>query len=260
MKRRRPLLETLIEALDYPTAEELADTLWLARYLPAKDTQARDTPMKSHDPGEYPPVSAAHNVPSEPPQDPTAFIRALRPLRRTAQSRIRTEIDERATAEKIAEDTAGTWLPNLRPAAERWLDITIVTDSSTSMTIWQTWVRDVTQLLRQAGVFRRIWQCHIDTDQPLRGLGTVDNLGHRAGERSQPVRRGRHIILILSDCMGWAWRNENDVPPPGGLGSARRGSYHCRSAALRAYVDEMRSRVRQGQGQGQGQLPTWILY
>ncbi len=204
MSTRRPPLEALIAALDYPAAEGLSDALWLASHLPAQKIQARSAPLRSRDlSGEYLPVPLGIQAAGEHLQNPVALTRALRPLRRTVPSRTMTELDAQATAHMIAKDPDGLWLPVRRPTGERWLGLTVIADRSASMTIWQSWIGETTKLLRQTGIFRYIRQWQIDSDQPQLWLSAADGTMHGPHELIDPA--GRHIILIMSDCVGRAW-------------------------------------------------------
>ncbi len=205
MTRRRPLLEALIEALNHPAAEELADTLWLAAGLPARGAPAHGARAMSHDDREHLPDPIAIDAAGEALEDALPLARAVRLLRATEPSRTATTLDELTTAQMIAEDPDGLWLPVLRPAEEPRLDLTVIADVSASMTIWQPWISATTQLLQQAQISRAIWQSRIDTDQPQLRLSTVDGLTQEPWELIRPVPR--QIILILSDCIGRAWHD-----------------------------------------------------
>ena len=61
--------------------------------------------------------------------------RALRPLRRYGPSLRRHVIDEDSTATFIAN--TGIWIPVMRPAPERWFDVVLAVDSSSSMDLWR---------------------------------------------------------------------------------------------------------------------------
>ncbi|MFD7324924.1 SAV_2336 N-terminal domain-related protein [Streptomyces sp. NPDC059875] len=125
---------------------------------------------------------------------PLALQRSLRPLRRTVPSAARRELDESATAHRIAALGAapGLWLPVLRPQRERWLHLRIVFDSGPTMTMWRPLVRELHTALAQTGAFR-----------------TLDVL--QLGEDGRLPRRhrelGRTATLVVSDCMGPQWRD-----------------------------------------------------
>ena len=54
--------------------------------------------------------------------------RAIRPLKRRVPSRTRLVLDEERTVQCIADESI--WIPRLRPASERWLDIALVVEES----------------------------------------------------------------------------------------------------------------------------------
>ncbi|MCL7375740.1 SAV_2336 N-terminal domain-related protein [Streptomyces sp. 35G-GA-8] len=126
---------------------------------------------------------------------PLAVQRALRPLRRTVPSPRERELDETGTAHRIASLGArrGRWLPELRPAPERWLHLRLVLDCGPTMAMWQPLARDLYTAFGQTGAFRTVELVRLGAD------GSV------------PPRQwtpGRTIVLVLSDTMGPQWRPE----------------------------------------------------
>ncbi|MFE4368180.1 SAV_2336 N-terminal domain-related protein [Streptomyces sp. NPDC056835] len=126
---------------------------------------------------------------------PLAVQRALRPLRRTVPSPRERELDETGTAHRIASLGArrGRWLPELRPAPERWLHLRLVLDRGPTMAMWQPLARDLYTAFGQTGAFRTVELVRLGAD------GSV------------PPRQwtpGRTIVLVLSDMMGPQWRPE----------------------------------------------------
>ncbi|MER8070980.1 SAV_2336 N-terminal domain-related protein [Streptomyces sp. NPDC094034] len=126
---------------------------------------------------------------------PLAIQRALRPLRRTVPSPRERELDETGTAHRIASLGArrGRWLPELRPAPERWLHLRLVLDCGPTMAMWQPLARDLYTAFGQTGAFRTVELVRLGAD------GFV------------PPRQwtpGRTIVLVLSDTMGPQWRPE----------------------------------------------------
>ncbi|MFF9012288.1 SAV_2336 N-terminal domain-related protein [Streptomyces sp. NPDC014870] len=124
---------------------------------------------------------------------PLALQRSLRPLRRTVPSTTRWELDESATAHRIARLGAapGLWLPVLRPQRERWLHLRLVVDSGPTMTMWRPLVRELHTALAQTGAFRTLDVLY---------LGEDGRLPRRHREL------GRTATLVVSDCMGPQWR------------------------------------------------------
>ncbi|AIR98252.1 SAV_2336 N-terminal domain-related protein [Streptomyces glaucescens] len=127
---------------------------------------------------------------------PLGLQRALRPLKRRADAPLGRELDERATADRIARlgaDPDG-WLPVMRPARERWLSLRLVHDTGPTMPVWQPLVRELHTAFAQSGVFRTVTLHRAAPD------GTVH--GHGAHAPAD----GRTVLLLLSDCMGPQWR------------------------------------------------------
>ncbi|MEU6945342.1 SAV_2336 N-terminal domain-related protein [Streptomyces sp. NPDC046316] len=156
------------------------------------------TPATGRAPAPEEPASQSRHTPllaPAPPMlsHPLALQRSLRPFRRTVPSATRRELDESATAHRIATLGAGPglWLPVLRPQRERWLHLRLVVDSGPTMTMWRPLVRELHTALAQTGAFR-----------------TLDVL--RLGEDGRLPRRhrelGRTTTLVVSDCMGPQWR------------------------------------------------------
>lgn len=143
-------------------------------------------------------------------QQPLAFARALRPLKRRVPGR-RLRLDEVASAEASAAATMP--VPILRPETERWLDLCLVVDRGSTMALWTTAVAELRRILEWQGSFRTVltWDVATDTERPVftphRGLGAVDGVaaGRDPAELIDPS--GRRRILVLTDGIGAAWRS-----------------------------------------------------
>ncbi|WP_416482267.1 SAV_2336 N-terminal domain-related protein [Streptomyces sp. CL12] len=127
---------------------------------------------------------------------PLALQRALRPLRRRVDAPVGQELDERATADRIARLGADPdrWLPVLRPARERWLSLNLVYDAGPTMPVWRPLIHELHTALAQSGAFRTVALYRADAD------GTV------RGPDGQLPADGRTVTLLISDCMGPQWR------------------------------------------------------
>jgi hypothetical protein len=137
---------------------------------------------------------------------PLGLARGLRPLKLTCASFTRWEVDETATADRIAEE--GVWLPAIRPAAERWLDLTLIIDESDSMVIWSQLVAEFRSVLAHSGAFAdiRIWRLAADVDgSPVVRATTPGSRVRQPSELVDP--RGRRVFLVVSDCLAAPWRN-----------------------------------------------------
>ncbi|QQM43509.1 SAV_2336 N-terminal domain-related protein [Streptomyces liliifuscus] len=129
---------------------------------------------------------------------PLKLQRALRPLKRSAPAPFGQELDEAATAHRIARLGAAPqwWLPVLRPATERWLTLHLVHDTGPTMPIWRPLVRELHSALAQSGIFRTVELHRLETD------GTVRRPGSQ-----EAYADGRTVTLLISDCMGPQWRD-----------------------------------------------------
>ncbi|WP_199548947.1 SAV_2336 N-terminal domain-related protein [Streptomyces sp. N35] len=127
---------------------------------------------------------------------PLTLQRALRPLKRRVPAPAGVELDETATAERIARLAAPPqwWLPVLRPAQERWLRLRIVYDDGPTMPIWRPLLRELCTVFGQSGIFRTLDVHRLSASGAVRGAeGTPAD--------------GRTVTLVVSDCMGPQWRD-----------------------------------------------------
>ncbi|BDD72004.1 SAV_2336 N-terminal domain-related protein [Streptomyces violaceoruber] len=169
---------------------------------PSTRSEAPRTPLRLPSPAPAPGTSAAqpHSAllaPAPPMLRHTlALQRALRPLKRRADAPVGHEVDEAATADRIARLGAGPewWLPVLRPVRERWLRLHLVHDAGPTMPVWRPLVRELQAALAQSGVFRTVTLHRADPDGTARGDG------------AQIPADGRTVMLLISDCMGPQWR------------------------------------------------------
>ncbi|NGO81471.1 serine/threonine protein kinase, partial [Streptomyces sp. YC504] len=127
---------------------------------------------------------------------PLTLQRALRPLKRRVPAPTGVELDETATAERIARLAAPPqwWLPVLRPAQERWLRLRIVYDDGPTMPVWRPLLRELRTTFGQSGIFRTL------------GVHSLSASGAVRGAEGTPAD-GRTVTLVVSDCMGPQWRD-----------------------------------------------------
>ncbi|MFG2249567.1 SAV_2336 N-terminal domain-related protein [Spirillospora sp. NPDC048823] len=131
--------------------------------------------------------------------DPLGVQRALRPLKRRVPSRHRAELDEEATAARIADTRM--WTPVLVPSPERWLSLSLVVDTGPTMRLWRPLARELAETLLRQGAFQNVHVSYLGTtggitstpDAPLQDPGTLLD------------GSGRQAVLILSDCSGPHW-------------------------------------------------------
>ncbi|RTQ30652.1 CHAT domain-containing protein [Variovorax gossypii] len=131
-----------------------------------------------------------------------AIARALRPLSRRRAGK-RLELDERATAEFIAE--AGYRGAVWRPARERWFDIVVAIDDVPSLAAWGPTVSRFERLLRRQGGFRDV-RTLLLRPQGER-VGTFGPDGREVSISALQDRDGRRIVIVVSDCTALAWRD-----------------------------------------------------
>ncbi|MDL4814579.1 FxSxx-COOH system tetratricopeptide repeat protein [Actinomadura opuntiae] len=241
------LVEAL-QALDpQPTAEEIADALWLADWFRTHEGPAHhaaggaagpdegapaDPPPSARPAGtatapdpepprprpaeaglylagqEVPATSFPVRMPAMPAISRTlALARALRPLRATVPSLTRKVLDEAATAQRIAE--TGVCEPVMVAARERRYDLALVADVGSSMVVWRQTVEELEALLQHLGAFRDLRTWYLDTGGERLSLRTGSAFG--VGAYRDPAElvdpTHRRVVLVVSDCIGAAWRD-----------------------------------------------------
>lgn len=155
------------------------------------------------------------------------IVRALRPLRLRVPSRRRFELDESATAHRIA--TERLWLPVLRPLREQWAELALVIDDSSSMALWHEELIALMTLLEHLGAFQRVvtWRIDTETSESLslrKGFGSCASSEIR-GTQELLEPSGRRMIWVISDTVGTAWRD-------GRMASLLSGWGHSTSVSL----------------------------
>lgn len=133
--------------------------------------------------------------------------RALRPLRATVPSPTRRNLDEEATAERIAE--TGVCWPVMVAAQERRHDLALVADVGPSMVVWRQTVEEFRMLLQHLGAFRDMRTWYLDSGASRLSLRTGSAFGPGADrdpdELADPTHR--RLVLVVSDCIGAAWQD-----------------------------------------------------
>ncbi|ALV41690.1 hypothetical protein AU252_11455 [Pseudarthrobacter sulfonivorans] len=122
--------------------------------------------------------------------------RAIRPLIRRQRSSRRRELDLAATVDHYCDTEL--LVPLLRRQEEPWLDVSLITDSGPSMTIWQDTCRAFGDLLERSGAFRHVGRWSIDASGGGFALTTPTGLLH-------PDVGGRTLVLVLTDGMSPRW-------------------------------------------------------
>ncbi len=137
--------------------------------------------------------------------------RSLRPLKRRVPSRSQLVLDEAATAHRIAD--TGDWTPVFNPAPERWLDVLLVVDESSSMVIWQRTLAELRILLARQGAFRNIEVLGFRAGPGNTGIRIYTGIGPAADRRRFRLPAelldpsGRRLIAVVSDCVSPIWHN-----------------------------------------------------
>ena len=234
------LIFALQEARLDMTAEEIADALWLSRYLdetassllrtrrsitarPIEASQVEqeqstdnivlernnESIEKLHLLSERSTDRSGLTHSGSPFRSLTAsalpgslgIARALRPLMRRIPSHKAFMLDEQATAQRIAEE--GIWHPVLKPSPTR-------IDESASMRIWSQTIAAFQYLLEHLGAFRdvRLWRLVTDKSSNLvlyegKNASKPFQLPHSPQELLDPS--GCRLILIITDCVSSAW-------------------------------------------------------
>lgn len=143
-----------------------------------------------------------------------AIARALRPLMRRIPSKIDYELDEKATAQQIAEKyllNLRVWAPVLKPAPTRWLEVALVVDNSTSMAVWQPVADELYSLLVRQGAFRDVRMWRLDTESEMAPQLFYANNDIESAPRSYQElfdASGKRLIIVLSDCVSKAWQDK----------------------------------------------------
>jgi formylglycine-generating enzyme required for sulfatase activity len=240
-------IDAFSEAQSLLHDEDIADALWLASKISGSyKVDQRDesenlgtaTSVEVIDdttaPVTSPPVVSAYIPPTAKPDQPSIATpeqglpiqvqaapalahprdigRSLRPLMRKMPSLTRSQLDEIATVNRIAE--RDIWLPILKPSPERWFDLELVIESTPFSFIWQETLDEFQHLLECQGAFRNVRTWSVEeaaTGQPR----LVTKKQQRAGiESDQPWRShkelvdasGRRLVLFVSDCRSRLWR------------------------------------------------------
>jgi hypothetical protein len=152
-------------------------------------------------------VAALKGSTPSPLEGAARMQRALRPLKRRIRLGRRRELDEIATAERIA--TTGEWLPVLRPDRERWFDAVLLVDDSPSVRLWHSRIAEFRRMLEQLGAFRDIRTWYMATgseDCRLYPEGQPIGTGPSRSPEELIDPAGRRLFLVASDCSSAAWQ------------------------------------------------------
>ena len=137
------------------------------------------------------------------------IARALRPLRRRYPSRNRFILDEEETVRMIGN--GGPLAAVLKPAEERWLELTLVIDEGAAMRVWRPMLKELQRLTERMGAFRdvHVWGLEVDdgTVRLYREIGLPNAPRRLRNPRELIDPSGRRLIMVVSDCTALGWRN-----------------------------------------------------
>ena len=141
-------------------------------------------------------------------RDPLTLGKALRPLKKKIDSYTKVDIDEVATAIRIAESKIR--VPVLKPALQRWLDLALVVEQNSNTVIWNQTLAEFQRLLERQGSFRniRLWGLkEINGEVQLLAptqKGELSSATHSPKELIDAT--GQRLIILVSDCVSPLWR------------------------------------------------------
>ena len=173
------------------------------------------TPAGQADPDLYvreaaPALTAVDGVTKEVPApaaqrvlpDSLGLGRALRSVRRSRPSPVRTEVDDVRTAEWTA--ATGMVLPVCRAAAEPYYELAMVCDTGTSMDLWDQLLRETARAAARHGAFRSVTTRRLRSDGGRTALlGPTGEVG--LGELVEP--NGQRIVAFFTDGVNRGWHD-----------------------------------------------------
>jgi len=141
-------------------------------------------------------------------RDPLSLAKALRPLKRKVDSYTKVDIDEVATATRIAEGKIR--IPVLKPAPQRWLDLALVVEQNSNTVIWNQTLAEFQRLLERQGSFRNIRLWGLKEINGKIQLLAPTQTGEFSSATHSPKElidaRGQRLIILVSDCVSPLWR------------------------------------------------------
>jgi formylglycine-generating enzyme required for sulfatase activity len=231
---RSPLVQLIMrlkrQQIDWD-GENIADLLWLSRYMEVTEQSAplASEPETSRirteilDGGDLPPSSppardlslsvpggsrtqlqpsqpqpSASGMPFQTPTAPAlrktlSLGRSLRPLMRKVDSYTRTVLNEEATAEQTAERKF--CITVVKPEQERWLEVALVIEHTASSFIWQETIQEFKRLLEHQGAFRSVsvWYLQVSSAS-ARATGAKKVGAKKTG--TEPAAKGDPVKLL----------------------------------------------------------------
>ena len=140
-------------------------------------------------------------------RNPLELARSLRPFKRKYPSAREMVFDEEATVNRIVDQQL--WIPVLKPAAERWFDLTLIVEDTASMSIWRKVTEEWLNLLKHHGAFRKValWYLQYEDERwQIQSDRSTSTQGTKLGSYRELIEStGRHHFLVLSDCVSPQW-------------------------------------------------------
>lgn len=193
--------------------DDADDAGTVALYLEPQDTGASATGTANGRPG---PADRLRGLPVGVPAAPAfgsslALQRALRPLQgyRTAGTRLRTVLDETATADLSAR-AGGLILPVYRRVARRDAALHLVLDASPSMRVWDRMFEELARVFGQLGAFKNVVRYFLHEGpggSPVVGSAPDPQSGPFYSPEHLADPTGRTMTVLVSDCAGPLWRS-----------------------------------------------------
>ena len=158
-------------------------------------------------------LSANDSLPFRSPaapglDNPLALERSLKYLMRKVPSRHQKIIDEEKTVDKIVEEDL--WIPVMKPALERWLDVIILVEEYRSTVIWREIITEFQQMLERQGAFRqvRLWGVEADKNNQVQVFvqQRLSTKQRYCNKKELFDATGNRLILLVSDCISPLWR------------------------------------------------------
>jgi formylglycine-generating enzyme required for sulfatase activity len=175
------------------SAEEIADAIWLANQI--------KLPLA---------ITSVDEV-TQPNQISQTEISKL-PQRESDQN---LDASDDSTVENTQENTAqqiaenDVWIPVLKPARERWLDLVIVVEENRATVVWEETINEFRKLMERHGAFRNVYTWNLCTNDGKpqffhqQRKATKKQRSRSPKELLEP--NGRRLILLISDCISSLW-------------------------------------------------------
>ncbi|MGD1700794.1 SAV_2336 N-terminal domain-related protein [Dapis sp. BLCC M229] len=242
------LLNILQKVKSDLTGLELAEIIWLAVQMGETEQQQISTPTKAQkEEAPLPKKSSSETSPSDARAEETAEVypysstpssstasitdtpikvpaapalrntlalaRAIRPLMQKIPSYTEQVLNETATVKRIVDENI--WLPVLKPAPQKWLELGLVIEQSDSTIIWKQTIRELQEFLEYHGAFRdvRVWRLEMNGKKARLFPNINKNKQQRPRNPKEIIDpRGQRLILLVSDCVSSVWRDGSIYP------------------------------------------------